>query len=164
MTHFGLEEPVIKRTRKRVSEVTKASRLTPIEQYVLAQAKKWAREWIKSYLRSKMRGKMTDKMRWKKIGHIEEEVSVTMCATLEEVQDLMSNFGVVEEMNQQLAHWYTNAYERFAGQLEKQQEKYNENLADSDTDITDEIGSQLDRIDKSERKDLLEEGYKKLKV
>lgn len=126
MTVFG-EEEITRKPRQKSSSTT-----SPFEQFVLAQAKKYAREKIKDYLRYKKPGKMTDVMRGKQLGFIEEEVSVSQCATVDEVHEVLKGFDGAEEWDKRLGEWYTDAHIRFEKQIEKQNEEYSSDLGEAD--------------------------------
>lgn len=149
MTVYG-EEAITRKPREKSSSATSA-KPSPLEQFVLTQAKKYAREKIQQYLRSKKPGKMTDVMRWKQLGFGEEEVTVSQCATVEEVHEVLKGCECADEWNKQLGKWYADAYERFEKQLEKQNEEDFRDLGESDTpsdgELREEIKGKFKRSD-----------------
>ena len=137
MTVFG-EEEITRKPRQKSSSTTSA-KPSPFEQFVLAQAKKYAREKIQQYLRSKKPGMMTDVMRGKKLGFSEEEVTVSWCTTVDEVHEVLKGCECADEWDKQLGKWYADAYERFEKQLENQDEKYFRDLGEADTPSETEL-------------------------
>ena len=159
MTVFG-EEAITRKPRQKSSSSTSA-KPSPVEQFVLAQAKKYAREKIQQYLRSKKPGKMTDVMRGKQLGFIEEEVTVSRCTTVDEVHEVLMGLGCADEWDKQLGKWYAEAHARFEKQLENQHEEYFRDLVEADTPSETEL---LEGVKKGLMKRRSADRYKTIKV
>lgn len=159
MTVFG-EEEITHKPRQKSSSTTSA-KTSPFEQFVLTQAKQYVRQKIKDYLRYKKPGKMTDVMRGKQLGFYVEEVSVSQCATVDEVREVLMNFDGAEEWDKRLNVWYADAHERFEKQLEKQDQEYFSDLDEADTPSETEL---LEDVKKGLMKRGNADRYKTVKV
>lgn len=144
MTFFGEPDITYKRRRRSATR----SPLFAYDQYILAQAKKWARELIHRHLLSKITivpgysKKMSDKTMLKKLGFNVEESDVSQWWTLEDVKNAMIEFDEDNEFDQQLVTWHVNAADKFNKQETKKHEKlYGKNEV-SDIDVS-EIESQI---------------------